>query len=184
MPLLHSNAPQIGAACPDFSLTSVDDKNYSLCDFSSSKALLVAFICNHCPYVRAIEDRLIALAHSFSTRDLQVVGICSNDAKNYPDDGKLPLRKRAEEKDYRFPYLLDEDQSIARAFDAVCTPDLYLYDHHRKLYYHGQLDDNWQHADQVTHQFLKDAVHGILRGDAPPQDQKPSMGCSIKWLRD
>jgi peroxiredoxin len=181
MALLHSNAPEIGAPCPDFSLNAVDDKHYSQGDFSSSTALLVAFICNHCPYVRAIEDRLIALGRMFDQSVLQIVAICSNDAHKYPDDAKEALYKRAQEKNYGFPYLHDVDQSVAKAFGAVCTPDLFLYDQQRTLFYHGQLDDNWQDASSVKRQFLKEAVLAIVDGKRPPREQKPSMGCSIKW---
>lgn len=181
MALLQSNASTLGASCPDFSLLSVDGKRYTLNDFSSSKALLVAFICNHCPYVRAIEDRLLELKRSFDHKDLQVVGICSNDSERYPDDSAEALLKRSQEKNYGFPYLVDDEQTVARSFDAVCTPDLFLYDQERKLFYHGQLDDNWQDASKVTQRLLKDAVHAILDGKPPLRDQKPSMGCSIKW---
>jgi peroxiredoxin len=181
MVLLHSNPPEIGVACPEFSLVSVDDKRYCLADFSDSQALLVAFICNHCPYVRAIEDRLIALRKAFTITDLAMVGICSNDVKAYPDDSKEMLRQRWEEKSYEFPYLIDESQMVARAFHAICTPDLFLYDRERSLFYHGQLDDNWRDAHQVQEQSLKLAVSTLLLGQEPPQMQKPSMGCSIKW---
>ncbi len=182
MALLRSNAPEIGAPCPDFSLASVvDGRHYSLSDFDTSRALLIAFICNHCPYVRAIEDRLIALARSFSINDFQLVGICPNDAISYPDDAPAELRRRSEEKNYGFPYLFDEDQSVAKAFDAMCTPDLFLYDQNRHLFYHGQLDDNWQHGNEVKDQSLKNAINDILEGNDPPSDQTPSMGCSIKW---
>jgi peroxiredoxin len=181
MVLLHSNATNIGAFCPDFDLISVDDKRYSLSDFSSAKSLLVAFICNHCPYVRAIEDRLISLGRAFDKKDFQIVAICSNDKKAYPDDAKENLRKRAHERNYGFVYLVDEDQGVAKAFDAVCTPDFFLYDQERKLFYHGQLDDNWQDASKVQHEILKDAIKAILAHEQPPREQKPSMGCSIKW---
>lgn len=181
MVLLHSNAPEIGARCPDFSLPSVDGKSYSLDDFSHTKALLVAFICNHCPYVRAIEDRLIELKKSFKQGEFEIVGICANDAKNYPDDNRDALLKRWREKNYDFPYLIDEDQTIAKAFSAVCTPDLFLYDKNRALFYHGQLDDNWQDASKVKHESLKEAINAILTNQKPPSEQKPSMGCSIKW---
>ncbi len=183
MALMHSNPPAIGAAIPDFSLLSVDGKRYALEDFSSSKALLVMFICNHCPYVRAIEDRLLALRRAFLVKDLQVVGICSNDAQNYPDDSAEELLKRAQEKNYGFPYLVDDDQTVAKAFDAVCTPDLFLYDQDRRLFYHGQLDDNWQDASNVEHEYVKDAVRAILANNKAPADQKPSIGCSIKWKK-
>lgn len=181
MALLASIDIPLGGLAPDFCLTSVDDKIYQLSDFSDSEALLIAFICNHCPYVRAIEDRLIKLAHSFSPRDCAVVGICSNDAKNYPLDSQDELKKRAFEQKYGFPYLIDTDQSVARAYGAVCTPDLFLFDSQRKLFYHGQLDDNWQNAALVSRQDLKEAIEKLLKGEKAPSGQKASMGCSIKW---
>lgn len=181
MVLLPSSASELGVLCPDFSLPGVDDKVYTLADFSSAQTLLIAFICNHCPYVRAIEDRLIALRKSFSTDDLAMVGICANDAQKYPDDSKDALKQRWQSKNYGFPYLIDEDQTVAKAFGAVCTPDLFLFDQHRRLFYHGQLDDNWQDATQVKRQNLKDAIQAILSGMRPPAGQKPSIGCSIKW---
>ncbi len=181
MVLLHSNAPEIGAKAPQFSLTSVDDNHYSLDDFADHKALLIAFICNHCPYVRAIEDRMIALKKSFSPTDFEIVAICSNDAEKYPDDSKVNLLARSREKNYGFPYLIDEDQSVAKAYNAVCTPDLFLYDQDRRLFYHGQLDDNWQDVSKVKHESLKEAITAIINHDKPPREQKPCMGCSIKW---
>lgn len=181
MVLLHSNAPEIGAPTPDFTLTSVDGKVYSLADFANSKALLIAFICNHCPYVRAIEDRLIALKKAFKVSDFEIVGICSNDAKNYPDDSPVALKERWHSKAYGFPYLVDQAQTVAKAFGAVCTPDLFLYDQKRTLFYHGQLDDNWQEPDKVKDQSMKRAIMAILAGEKAWVEQKPSMGCSIKW---
>jgi hypothetical protein len=168
---------------PDFYLRSViDNKTYSAADFSASKALLVAFICNHCPYVRAIEDRLIALKRAFSTTNFDCVLICSNDAKKYPDDSPEKLAERAREKCYDSIYLIDQDQTVAKAFGAVCTPDLFLYDASRRLFYHGELDDNWQDENKVTKTSMKNAIQRILDNKEPPEEQKPSMGCSIKWL--
>lgn len=182
MVLLHSEDLDIGSSCPDFNLISaVDNTQKSLSDFTDSKALLIAFICNHCPYVRAIEDRLIKLAKAFKKEDFQLVGICSNDAKGYPSDSPDELRKRWQEKSYGFEYLVDEDQSVAKKFNAVCTPDLFLYDQDRKLYYHGRLDDNWQSEEKVTSQDMYKAIVDMLNSKEPPKEQKPSMGCSIKW---
>jgi hypothetical protein len=131
--------------------------------------------------VRAIEDRLIALRKAFNETDFAMVGICSNDARRYPDDSAEKLKERSLLKSYSFPYVLDTDQTVAKAFDAVCTPDLYLFDKDRMLFYHGQLDDNWQNEKLVKKQDLKDAITAILLGQSPPSDQKPSLGCSIKW---
>lgn len=171
----------LGSPCPPFTLPSVDGKNYSLSDFAKSKGLLVAFICNHCPYVKAIEDRLIALSKAFMVEDIQVVGICSNDAAAYPEDAPEALLKRWEQKDYGFPYLVDESQEVAKAFGAACTPDLYLYDQNRTLYYHGRLDDNWKDASSVAREDLKNAMMALVRGELAPSNQKSAIGCSIKW---
>jgi peroxiredoxin len=182
MTLLQSKPLPLLTKCPDFSLPSVTDAMvYTLRDFSQSKALLIAFICNHCPYVRAIEDRLLALKHRYAVKDFAMVGICANDSENYPSDSVLELKKRWQEKKYGFPYLIDKDQTVARAFGAVCTPDLFLFDHARQLFYHGQLDDNWQYEAKVIKQDLKEAIDAILNDNPPPKDQKPSIGCSIKW---
>ncbi len=169
MALTSSTDLKIGSACPSFTLVSVDGKTYSLSDFSNSKALLIAFICTHCPYVKAIEDEFLALSKAFGSEDLQVVGICSNDATKYPDDSPEALLKHWQEKQFGFPYLLDTTQEVAKSFDAVCTPDLYVYDAHRKLYYHGRFQE------------LGQAVRDLIAGKAAPVTQTPSMGCSIKW---
>jgi len=180
--LLSSKKTDASFPCPDFSLSSVDDKQYSLKSFSKSKSLLAAFICNHCPYVRAIEDRLIQLSKAFEKKDLSVVGICSNDPDNYPEDSKEQLFKRWQKKHYNFPYLLDHSQSVAKAFDAICTPDFFLFGPDRKLFYRGRLDDNWQDEARVKSRDLALAIKGLLANEAAPKVQKPSIGCSIKWL--
>lgn len=178
---IESKKIALGSPCPSFSLRSVDNRRYSLSDFVPSKGLLVAFICNHCPYVKAIEDRLIALAKSFPVQDLQVVGICSNDPVGYPEDAPEELLRRWKQKNYGFPYLVDEDQRVALAFGAACTPDLFLYDQNRKLYYHGRLDDNWKDPSRVTKEELKEAIQSLVKGDPAPQEQINAIGCSIKW---
>jgi peroxiredoxin len=123
MALTYTPDPELGASCPDFRLPATDGRTYSRDDFAGAKAFLVMFICNHCPYVKAIEDRLIALGRSYAGRPVKIVAICANDAENYPADSFPELKKRAEEKGYPFPYLYDESQAIARSFGAVCTPD-------------------------------------------------------------
>lgn len=181
MPPLNSQPNLLGLKAPDFCLDSVDDNNYRLEDFKHSEALLVCFICNHCPYVKAIEDRLIAIAQRYDEKSLQVVGICSNDAENYPDDAKDKLLARWKEKHYGFPYLVDENQSVARAFSAVCTPEFYLFDKERTLVYHGRLDDSWNDAAKVKKEELVMAIEALLAEQELPAPQHPSMGCSIKW---
>lgn len=186
---VESSQPELGSACPDFRLPAVDGKTYGRDDFAASPVLVVMFICNHCPYVKAVEDRLIALQREFAAGgqkqpDVQLVGICANDAASYPDDAFDKLRERWQAKEYGFPYLHDESQAVARAFGAVCTPDIFVYDDQRQLAYRGRIDDSWKDPDKVTRRELHQAVTALLGGQRPPADQKPSLGCSIKWRQD
>jgi len=179
MALMESTMVPLGSACADFTLPGVDGRLWSLHDFHT-RALLVVVMCNHCPYVQAIDDRLNALAREYSGR-CSVVGINSNDAVTHPDDSFEAMRTRARAKGYAFPYLWDEEQTVARALGAVCTPDFFLYDSHRRLNYRGRLDDNWKDPAHVTRQDLKTAIEGVLAGQEPLGTQYPSLGCSIKW---
>jgi peroxiredoxin len=178
---IETPPPELGAPCPDFQLPAVDGRVYARGDFAGSPVLVVMFICNHCPYVKAVEDRLIALAREHGPRGVQLVGICSNDAKEYPDDAFERLAERWRERGYGFPYLHDEPQTVARAFGAVCTPDIFVYDRDRRLAYRGRIDDSWKDASKVTTRELAAALDALLAGQRPPALQKPSMGCSIKW---
>lgn len=172
---------ELGTPCPDFTLPGVDGRTYKRDDFSGTQAFLVMFICNHCPYVQAIEDRLIALGRYFQSKSVRIAAICSNDAVKYPDDSFEKMKERAEAKSYPFPYLHDESQSVARAFGAVCTPDFFLYDSGMKLAYRGRLDDSWKDPSAVNAEELKSAIEALLKSETPSAQQKPSMGCSIKW---
>jgi len=157
---------------------------YSLESFAGSKALVVVFMCNHCPYVIAVQDRINELAREYSPRGVALVGINPNDAVRYPDDSFEAMKERAKEKAYVFPYLRDDSQEVARAYGAVCTPDFFVYGRVREkflLKYAGRLDDNWKEPSQVQRRELAEALDAILSGQEPPSDQKPSMGCSIKW---
>jgi peroxiredoxin len=176
--------PELGAACPAFSLPAVDGRTYAREDFAASPVLVVMFICNHCPYVKAVEDRLIRLAREYGPRGAQLVGICSNDAATYPDDSFDRLAARWREREYGFPYLHDEPQTVARAFGAVCTPDIFVYDRDRRLAYRGRIDDSWKDESKVTSRDLAVALDALLAGRAPEAKQRPSMGCSIKWRSD
>lgn len=178
---VESRPAQLGAPCPDFRLPSVDGRTYARDDFADRPVLVVMFICNHCPYVKAVEDRIVALAREYGPRGVQLVGICANDAAAYPDDSFDALARRWREKAYGFPYLHDESQEVARAFDAACTPDIYVYGPDRKLAYHGRIDDNWKDPRQVTRRELAEALDALLAGRAPSPEQRPSLGCSIKW---
>ena len=181
---VSSSVPSLGLACPEFSLPATDGKIYSRDDFAAAPVLVVMFICNHCPYVKAVEDRLLALAREYTPRGAQFVGICSNDAATYPEDGFDRMKERWELKQYGFPYLYDESQTVAHAFDAVCTPDLFVYDHDRRLAYRGRIDDSWKDPSKVTRHDLADAITALLDGKKPSPDQVPSLGCSIKWRQD
>src|SRR2546421_3775092 len=178
---VESTAAQTGVACPDFRLPAVDGKRYARDDFAGAPVLVVMFLCNHCPYVKAVEDRIIALAREYGGKGVQLVGICSNDAASYPDDSFDKLAERWRDKGYGFPYLHDESQAVARAFGAVCTPDVFVYDQNRRLSYRGRIDDSWKDPGKVTRRELAEALDALLAGRAPPAEQRPTLGCSIKW---
>lgn len=181
MALLDSNNISLGTPCPDFDLPSVDGKRYKLADFKDKKVLIVIFTCNHCPYARAVEDRIIQLRKEYEGKSVQLVGICSNDPDFVPEDSFENLKKRWQKKNYGFPYLHDLEQTTAMSFGAVCTPEFFVYGEDRKLAYHGRLDDNWKDPERVTRRDLQEAVDSLLAGKAPSEQQFPSMGCSIKW---
>ncbi|MFN8011294.1 MAG: thioredoxin family protein [Holophagaceae bacterium] len=179
MALLESTMVPLGSPCPPFDLPGVDGRRHRRDDFTAP-ALLVVVMCNHCPYVQAVDDRIDALARDYAGR-CDVVALNPNDAAAYPEDGFEAMKARARAKGYAFPYLHDEDQAVARAFGAVCTPDFFLYDAHRRLAYRGRLDDSWKDPAAVRRRDLREALDAVLAGRAPSPEQKPSMGCSIKW---
>lgn len=182
MALTITPFPEIGLDCPDFSLPAVDGKTYALKDFPFGKPLVIMFICNHCPYVKAVEDRLITLGEDLQKLNVPILGICSNDEETYPEDNFENLKKRWQEKNYSFPYLHDKTQEIAKKFGALCTPDFFVYDNNHKLAYRGRLDNSWKDASKVTQRELFDAVKLLVDAQPVPQQQTPSMGCSIKWI--
>ncbi len=169
-------------ACPDFRLPAVDGKTYARADFPKGHVLVVMFICNHCPYVQAIEERLIALGRDLKAQQISVVAICSNDAQSHPEDSFAKLKQRAQEKEYSFVYLHDEDQTVAQAFGAVCTPDFFVFDREHLLAYRGRLDDSWKDAGRVKRRELFEAALLLEQGRTLTGAQTPSMGCSIKWI--
>jgi len=183
MALTESRDLPLGTPCPDFRLPSVDGKISARDDFGDAKALVVMFICNHCPYVQAVEDRIIQLQRDYASRGVQLVGICSNDPTDYPDDRPERLLARWREKRYDFPYLIDESQDLARAFHAVCTPDIFVFDGDRRLAYYGRIDDNWKEPAKVQRREMREALDALLAGRATTQEQVASIGCSIKWRR-
>jgi peroxiredoxin len=173
----------LGTAAPDFSLVNVDGEVVSLADFAGAPALLVIFMCNHCPYVKHVADHLAALAAEYQARGVAVVGISSNDAAKYPADSPEQMVHEAELRGYTFPYLYDEDQNIAKTYRAACTPDFYVFDGDRRLVYRGQMDDSRPESGKpVTGKDLRAALDAVLAGKAVSADQKPSLGCNIKWI--
>jgi peroxiredoxin len=181
MALTENRDVALGTPCPDFRLRAVDGTTVGRDDLRDAKAVVVMFICNHCPYVQAVEDRIVGLAREYGPKGVQFLGICSNDPTGYPDDAPARLLARSREKGYGFPYLVDESQQVARAFGAVCTPDIYVYDGERRLAYHGRIDDSWQDASKVTRRELAAALDALLAGRKPAAEQLHSIGCSIKW---
>ncbi|MBT5470830.1 MAG: thioredoxin family protein [Nitrospina sp.] len=181
MALLHSMMVPLGTAAIDFNLPGVDGKTYSLGSFSEDRVLVIIFMCNHCPYVKAVMQRLIELQEEGLSKGVRFVGINCNDAEKYPDDSFESMKSVANEWRMNFPYLFDESQTVARKYDAVCTPDIYVYGSERKLLYRGRIDDNWGNQEQVTQRDLKKAIECILTNQDISMEQIPSMGCSIKW---
>ncbi len=180
MPLLESQPPQLGAALPSFALPRVDGGLVNSHDLSG-QAVAVFFLCGHCPYVQAVEERIVQLGRDFQDKPVQFLAICSNDPTDYPEDSPAALAQRVQDKGYPFPYLVDESQEVARAFEAVCTPEYFVYNAQHQLAYHGRLDNNWKEPENVSREELRDALEAILAGQPAPEPQHPSMGCSIKW---
>jgi thiol-disulfide isomerase/thioredoxin len=182
----ESTMPELGNMAPDFTLPNTNPEfggdTVSLSDFDDKKGLLVMFICNHCPFVKRIREGLAQLARDYEDKDLGIVAICSNDHNTHPGDGPEKMAEEARTQGYRFPYLHDESQTIAKAYRAACTPDFFLYDSDRELVYRGQFDGARPGNDEpVTGEDLRRAIDQVLAGEKVPEDQRPSMGCNIKW---
>jgi peroxiredoxin len=173
----------LGTAAPDFALPDVvSGETVSLATFEGRRALLVMFICRHCPFVVHVRDELARLGRDYAGSDLGIVAISSNDAEAYPDDGPESLKEMAGELGFTFPFCYDESQEVARAYDAACTPDFYLFDDKRALVYRGQLDGSRPSNEvPVTGADLRRAIDAALAGEAIDPNQRPSLGCNIKW---
>ncbi len=172
----------LGSPAPEFSLPDTLGHTIGLSDFRTSKAVVVIFMCNHCPFVKHVQKQIAQFAKDYQTKGVAVVGINANDAQNYPDDSPDKMRIEAERAGYTFPYLYDATQEVAKAYKAACTPDFYVLDGERRVVYRGQLDDARPGNDQpVTGQDLRAAVDAVLAGKEVPAEQNPSMGCNIKW---
>jgi peroxiredoxin len=173
----------LGTQAPDFSLVNVDGRTVSLADFKGKPALLVAFICNHCPFVKHIANPLAQLTAEYMAKGVAIVGISSNDASNYPADSPEQMVREAEERGYQFPYLYDDTQDVAKDYQAACTPDFFLFDANQKLVYRGQFDDSRPDSGiPVTGKDLRAALDAVLAGKKPSENQRPSIGCNIKWI--
>jgi peroxiredoxin len=174
----------LGTPAPDFRLPDFDGRMHALEDFRASPALLVAFICNHCPFVKHIRGEFAAFAREYASRGLAVVAINSNDLEAYPQDGPDAMRQEAAELGYGFAYLVDESQVVAKAYRAACTPDFFLFDTQRRLAYRGQFDDSRPGNNKpVTGADLRAAAESTLAGGRPAAEQFPSLGCNIKWRK-
>jgi len=181
--LTKSTMLSLGTKAPDFYLKNVvSGEVVSLSDFRDKRALLVMFICRHCPYVKHVESELVKMGEDYKDKNLGIVAISSNDAKNYPEDAPESLREQAKKSGFNFPYLYDETQEVAKSYTAACTPDFFLFDRGRKLVYRGQLD--WSRPGNnipLTGEDLRRAVDAVLLGKSLKEEQKPSSGCNVKW---
>jgi peroxiredoxin len=162
-------------------LPGVDGKNHSDAEFREKRILVVVFSCNHCPYVQAYEDRMIAFQNDYAGKSVQMVAINSNETKNYPDDSYDEMVARAKAKKFNFPYLRDDDQSVAEAYGASHTPEFFVFDEERVLRYHGKMDDNWKNPNTVSINYVREAVEEILSGKEVSTPETFSIGCTIKW---
>ena len=173
----------LGKKAPDFSLPDVvTGKTISLRTFAGKKVLLVMFICRHCPYVQHVKEELARIGKDYATKDVGIVAISSNDVENYADDSPANLKAMADELGFTFPFCYDETQAVAKAYSAACTPDFFLFDQERNLFYRGQLDDSRPgNGLPVTGQDLRRAIEGVLQNQSVVPNQKPSIGCNIKW---
>jgi len=182
MALTPSTMVPLGTAAPEFSLPDPSGTIVSLNDFQGSKAYLIAFICNHCPYVKHVRKELAAIGRDYQAKGVTVIAINSNDVANYPDDSPAKMKEEVQIAGYTFPYLYDETQDVAKAYKAACTPDFYVYDGDKKLVYRGQMDDSRPGSSApVTAEDLRAALDAVLSGTAASIEQKPSVGCNIKW---
>ena len=173
----------LGTKAPDFALVNVDGSTKSLKDFEGAPALVVIFMCNHCPFVKHLADPLAQFAAEYMAKGAAIVAISSNDVASHPADSPEQMVREAEERGYAFPYLYDETQEVAKAYRAACTPDFFLFDGDRKLVYRGQFDSSRPDSGTpVTGADLRAALDAVLAGEKPSEKQTPSIGCNIKWI--
>ena len=185
MSFTESNMLPLGSEAPPFALPdTVSGKTIRLEDIASDKATVVMFICNHCPYVIHVNDEIVRIANDYIEKGIAFVAISSNDVVNYPQDGPEEMKKHAQKLKYPFPYLYDESQNVALAFDAACTPDFYVFDKNLKLVYRGRIDDSRPSSNTpLTGRDLRAALDAVLNGQSVAEKQYPSGGCNIKWKK-
>jgi peroxiredoxin len=172
----------LGTEAPDFTLPDAEGNLVSLSDFADARALVVLFMCNHCPFVKHVIDGFVKLVREYQPRGVAVVGINANDVNEFPEDRPEKMIQFARQKGFTFPYLLDETQDVAKRYRAACTPDFFVFDENRRLVYRGQMDDSRPGSDvPVTGADLRAALDAVLTGQPIPEEQRPSMGCNIKW---
>lgn len=178
----ESNMLELGTSAPDLALPDTDGELVELTKLKVENGLLVAFICNHCPFVKHLRDELVRLGRECQEQGVTMIAISSNNPETHPDDSPERMAEEKAAAGYTFPYLFDEDQSVAKAFQAACTPDFFLFDSELKLYYRGRFDDSTpKNKRPITGADLRSAIKALLDGEAPPQTQYPSIGCNIKW---
>ena len=182
MVLLESNSIKMGLKMPSFELLDVFETQQSLNNLSGEKGTVIIFTCNHCPYAKAIWDRLIELYHDVNKHGIQFIAINPNINPDYPEDSPSNMKKLSQSLKLPFSYLVDANQSVAKSYQAACTPDIYLLDSSKSLFYHGALDNNWQNPLSVTQSYLKKAINCLILNEAINFTYPTSMGCSIKWL--
>ena len=178
---LESKKGSLNSKIIDFNLLGIDNNYHSLKEYDNEKILIIIFMCNHCPYVKAVIGRLVEIQKKYLDKGVKLIGINPNDEITYPEDSFENMKLFAKEYNMNFPYLRDETQNIAKEYDAACTPDIYVYDSNRFLKYHGRIDDNWKDENLVTQKELEKAIDFLLAGENIEFDQIPSLGCSIKW---
>lgn len=181
MALLESLTLPLGTPAPEFTLQDATGKSYSLTDYKDKKAVVIIFMCNHCPYVIAVWDRIVALENKYRDRDIQFISINPNIHPDYPEDAIEKMPEYAAKHNMTHPYLADPTQEVAKEYQAQCTPDIYVFDNELKLAYHGRIDDNWKEPETATSHELDEALEALSQNQKPKAQQHPSMGCSIKW---
>ena len=178
---MTSETLKIGSIAPDFNLPGIDGQSYSLSHFNGGKGFIIIFSCNHCPYVRAYENRIKEIQSDYGDKGIGIFAINSNDSDQYEDDSFENMKKRAQEMDFNFPYLRDEDQSVAKAYGASHTPEIFLFNNQRKLIFQGKIDDNWRDETKVKSMYLRNAIEELIEGKEISVPETFTIGCTIKW---